>query len=178
MTAKYETKPLWIPLVGMAAVIASSNFLVQFPINEWLTIAAFTYPLAFYVTDLTNRWAGPKDARKIAYAGLVIGLIISAIIAPMRIALASSTAFICSQLLDILVFNKLRGRIWWQAPLLGSILASILDTFIFFSLAFAGTGLNWLTLAGGDLVAKLFMAAFLLLPYRLSLGRLSPKPQS
>ena len=158
----------------MALVVAASNFLVQFPINDWFTIAAFTYPLAFWVTDVTNRWAGPKDARKIAAIGLVVGLVLSAIIAPARIALASGTAFLAAQLMDIFVFNKLRQRDWWQAPFIGSLIASTLDTFIFFSLAFAGTGVNWVALGLGDLVAKFFMAMVLLLPYRLFLNFLKP----
>ncbi|MEM7672052.1 MAG: VUT family protein [Verrucomicrobiota bacterium] len=162
----------------MATVVAASNYLVQFPINEWLTIAAFTYPIAFWVTDMTNRWAGPRDARKVAYAGLIIGLILSAIIAPVRIALASSAAFLSSQLLDILIFNRLRNRPWWQAPFLGSLSASVLDTVIFFSLAFAGTGIDWLMLAGGDLTAKFFMAGVLLLPYRFALRHILRSAQT
>lgn len=166
----HVSKPLWIPGAGMAAVVAASNFLVQFPINDWLTIAAFTYPLAFWVTDVTNRWAGPQSARKIAAIGLIVGLIISAFIAPVRIAFASGTAFLVAQLMDIFVFDKLRERSWWQAPFIGSLIASTIDTFLFFSIAFAGTGLNWVALGLGDLAAKFFMATVLLVPYRWVLG--------
>lgn len=167
-----QKKPLWMPGAGMAILVAASNFLVQFPVNDWLTVAAFTYPVAFWITDVTNRWAGPKSARKIAQVGLIVGLIISAIIAPVRIAMASGTAFLCAQLLDIFIFDKLRKEAWWKAPFIGSIIASILDTFVFFSLAFAGTGLNWVTLALGDLVAKVIMASILLVPYRMILGKI------
>lgn len=170
-----DNKPLWVPAAAMAAVVAGSNFLVQFPINDWLTLAAFTYPMAFWVTDLTNKWAGPQKARKVAYVGLLVGLALSAIIAPMRIALASGTAFICAQLLDIFVFNRLRDQAWWKAPFIGSLLASVVDTFIFFSLAFVGTGLNWMALGLGDLVSKFFMALLLLVPYRAMLGRILPR---
>ena len=171
-------KPLWIPGLAMAAVVAMSNYLVQFPLNDWITLAAFTYPLAFWVTDLTNRWAGPEKALKVAYLGLFTGLVISLGVAPSRIAIASGTAFICAQLLDISVFNQLRKKTWWKAPFIGSIVGSTADTFLFFSLAFAGTELNWVALACGDLFSKFVMAVFLLAPYRMMLNRIHTDAES
>lgn len=162
-----------LPLLAMAAVIVLSNVLVQYPIGDWLTWGAFSYPLVFLVTDLTNRAIGPAAARRVACAGFALAVVVSLGLAPWRIALASGSAFIVSQLLDIAVFNRLRALAWWKAPLIGSIAASILDTAVFFFLAFAGTGeANWLQLAAGDLAVKALMAALLLAPYRALLPRL------
>jgi uncharacterized PurR-regulated membrane protein YhhQ (DUF165 family) len=123
----------------MAAVIVLSNFTVQYPINDWLTWGAFTYPLVFLVCDLTNRAIGPAAARRVAWAGFAVAVLVSGLVAPWRIALASGTAFIVSQLLDVLVFNRWRRASWWKAPLIGSQVASVVDTGVFFFLAFAGT---------------------------------------
>jgi uncharacterized PurR-regulated membrane protein YhhQ (DUF165 family) len=154
----------------MVAVVATSNVAVQFPINAWLTWGAFTYPFAFLVTDLTNRRLGPERARTVVYVGFALAVVLSSLVATPRIALASGTAFVSAQLLDILVFNRLRRLAWWQAPLISSATASLWDTAVFFGLAFAGTGLPWVTWAIGDLVAKAAMALLLLLPFRALMG--------
>jgi uncharacterized integral membrane protein (TIGR00697 family) len=125
------------------------------------------------VTDVCNRTSGPSVARRVAWVGFAVGLILSAIFAPLRIALASGTAFIVSQLLDVSIFNRLRQKTWWQAPLFGSAAASIVDTSLFFGIAFAGSAIAWLPLAAGDLGVKLFMALALLPPYRLLVTRLA-----
>jgi uncharacterized PurR-regulated membrane protein YhhQ (DUF165 family) len=160
---------LWPAMLAMAVVIVSSNWLVQFPINDWLTYGAFTYPVAFLVSGLTNRRAGPQAARQVAWLGFALAVGVSALVAPVRIAAASGIAFLCAQILDISVFHRLRRQSWWRAPLIAAALASILDTAIFFSCAFAGTEIPWVTLALGDLMVKLAMAVFLLIPFRLLL---------
>lgn len=163
---------LWRPILAMMLVIVSSNYLVQFPINDWLTWGAFTFPMAFLVTDLTNRAVGAHAARRVAWVGFAMAVLVSLALAPWRIAVASGVAFIVGQLLDIAAFNRLRSQSWWKAPLIGSVVASVLDTGIFFFLAFAGSDMNWLTLAAGDLGIKWLMAALLLAPYRVMLPRL------
>lgn len=163
---------LWRPILAMLIVITASNYLVQFPINDWLTWGAFTFPVAFLVTDLTNRAVGATAARRVAWVGFAIAVLVSLAVAPWRIAVASGVAFIVGQLLDIVAFNKLRAMSWWKAPLIGSVVASVVDTGIFFFLAFYGSDMNWLTLAAGDLGIKWLMAAVLLAPYRLMLPRL------
>jgi len=163
---------LWRPILAMLLVIVSSNYLVQFPINDWLTWGAFTFPVAFLVTDLTNRAVGNEAARRVAWVGFAIAVVVSLALAPWRIAVASGVAFIVGQMLDIVAFNRLRAGSWWKAPLIGSVVASIVDTAIFFFLAFYGSDMNWLTLAAGDLSIKWLMAAVLLAPYRVMLPRL------
>lgn len=165
-------RPLLLPALAMAAIVLLSNILVQFPLNAWLTWGAFSYPVAYFVTDVCNRLFGAPAARRIAWIGFAIGLASSAILAPLRIALASGTAFIVSQLLDVSIFNQLRRQSWWKAPFIGSCVASIVDTAIFFSLAFAGTEISWLHLAVGDLGVKLAMAGVLLPAYRVLINRL------
>ena len=167
------------PILGMVAVVTASNWLVQFPINDWLTWGAFSYPFAFLVSDLTNRWHGPAPARRVAYVGFAIGVVLSALLADVRIAAASGTAFLTGQLLDISLFNWLRRSSWWKAPLIASVLASIWDTAVFFSGAFAFTGLPWHTWALGDLSVKLAMALLLLVPFRafMNLRALRLQPQ-
>jgi uncharacterized PurR-regulated membrane protein YhhQ (DUF165 family) len=160
------------PIAAMAFVIVLSNVVVQFPIGEWLTWGAFTYPLVFLVCDLTNRAVGATDARRVAWVGFGIAVAVSAVLAPWRIAVASGCAFIFSQLMDIAVFNRWRRQSWWKAPLMGSLVASAVDTSLFFFLAFAGTDLPWLQLAAGDLAMKALMAAVLLAPYKAMLPRL------
>lgn len=162
-----------LPALAMAVIVLVSNLLVQFPLNAWLTWGAFSYPVAYFVTDVCNRVAGPQLARRVAWVGFAVGLIFSAVFAPLRIALASGSAFIVSQLLDVAVFNRLRRQSWWKAPLLGSLAASVVDTAIFFSLAFAGTDFSWLHLAAGDLGIKLAMAVALLPAYRALVTRLT-----
>lgn len=163
---------LWRPILAMAFVVVLSNWAVQFPINDWLTWGAFTYPIVFLVTDLTNRALGPAAARRVAWAGFAVAVALSLLLAPWRIAVASGTAFIVAQWLDIGTFNRLRRMSWWQAPLIGSLIASVIDTLIFFFLAFAGTEMNWLALATGDLAMKWLMAVVLLAPYRALLPHL------
>ena len=154
------------PIAAMAAVIVLSNVLVQHPINDWLTWGAFSYPLVFLVNDLTNRALGPAAARRVAWMGFAIAVLVSLALAPWRIALASGTAFLVSQLMDVAVFNRWRRQSWWRAPLIGSLVASTVDTAVFFFLAFAGSDMDWLLLATGDLAVKAVMAALLLAPYR------------
>lgn len=163
---------LWRPAVAMTLVIVASNFLVQYPINQWLTWGAFTFPVAYLVTDLTNRAVGPQSARRVAWMGFAVAVLVSLLLAPWRIAVASGVAFIVSQLLDVAVFNRWRAQSWWKAPFVGSSVASVIDTLLFFSLAFAGTELDWAALAAGDLGVKWLMAVLLLLPYKAMLPRL------
>ena len=172
MNIPAAAKQLWAPVLAMVAVVAASNIAVQHAINDWLTWGAFTYPLAFLVTDLSNRALGPARARQVILVGFVLGVALSIPFGP-RIAFASGTAFLAAQLLDVFIFNRLRRMDWWQAPLASSLIASALDTALFFSLAFALTGEPWITWALGDYAAKLTMAAALLLPYR-ALIRLLP----
>lgn len=163
---------LWAPIVAMIAVVAGSNFAVQYPINDWLTWGAFTYPLAFLVTDLSNRALGPSRARQVVLVGFVFGVLLSIVLSGPRIAFASGTAFLVAQLLDVTIFDRMRRLDWWRAPLASSLTASAVDTALFFSLAFALTGLPWVTWAVGDYAAKLAMAAVLLAPYRSLVYRL------
>ncbi len=158
---------LWVAIAAMAIVVGVSNLLVQYPINDWLTWGAFSYPVAFLVTDLTNRSLGPAAARKVVLVGFAFGILLSFGLAPWRIAVASGTAFLVAQLLDIVIFDRLRRAPWWQAPFISSSLASAVDTFLFFGLAFAGTAVPWQTLALGDFGVKLALALFMLLPFRL-----------
>lgn len=160
-----------LPVGAMATVVVASNIAVQFPINDWLTYGAFTYPVAFLVTDLTNRRLGPGPARRAVFAGFALAVVLSIWLAGPRIALASGTAFLVAQLLDVGLFDRLRRLPWWQAPLVSSALASLVDTALFFALAFAGTGLPWLTWAAGDLGVKGLMALLLLIPFRALMGR-------
>jgi queuosine precursor transporter len=164
---------LALPVAAMAAVIVLSNVLVQYTINPWLTWGAFSYPLVFLVTDLTNRALGPQAARRVAWVGFAIAVVVSLMLAPWRIALASGAAFLFSQLMDVAVFNRWRQASWWKAPFIGSLVASVVDTAVFFFLAFAGTGEEWTLLAAGDLAVKALMAAVLLAPYRALLPRLT-----
>jgi hypothetical protein len=165
-----QAPALALPIAAMVAVVAGSNIAVQYPINAWLTWGAFTYPFAFLVTDLTNRRLGPRQARRVVYVGFTLAVALSALLATPRIALASGTAFVTAQLLDILVFNRLRRQAWWRAPLISSGIASLWDTAVFFGLAFVGTGLPWITWAIGDLGVKAAMALALLLPFRALMG--------
>ena len=157
---------LALPVLAMVVVVAGSNVAVQYPINDWLTWGALTYPVAFLVTDLTNRRYGPQQARRVAYVGFALAVLLSILLAGPRIALASGTAFLTAQLMDISAFDRLRRLPWWQAPLFSSALASVWDTAVFFTLAFAGTGLPWVTWGLGDLGAKAAMALLLLIPFR------------
>ena len=164
----FSWKHLALPVLCMAGVVALSNVLVQYPLNDWITYAAFSYPLTYFVTEVCNRWAGPSLARRVAWAGFVTGVVLSLVFqVGWRIAIGSGTAFIVSQLLDIAVFNRLRNMTWWKAPLVAASAASIIDTVIFFSIAFAGTEVAWHKLAAGDLGVKFAMAVVLLAPFRV-----------
>ena len=175
-------RPLLLLPFLMGAVVLSSNYLVQFPIKyygleEILTYGAFTYPIAFLITDLANRSYGKLVARKIVYIGFIIGISFTLFfttkfsdLISVRIAIGSGTAFIVAQLLDVQIFDKLRKKEWFVAPLISSLIGSIVDTFLFFSISFYGTGIAWVTLSIGDLAVKIFVALLMLIPFRLLLG--------
>ncbi len=157
-------------IAAMAAIVVASNILVQYPFQPFgladiLTWGAFTYPFAFLVTDLTNRWFGPAKTRLVVFAGFALAVVLSLLLADPRIALASGSAFLSAQLLDVTVFNRLRRGSWWRAPLFSSSVGSALDTIVFFGIAFAGTGLPWTTWALGDFSVKMLVAVLSLLPY-------------
>jgi len=156
---------------AMVVIVVSANVLVQYPINNWLTWGALTYPLAFFITDLANRRHGPRRARQVVYCGFLLAVGCSAWLATPRIALASGSAFLVAQLLDVWLFDRLRNRRWWQPPLVSSLLGSLLDTGLFFFLAFHSTELPWMTLAIGDYAVKVAVALLLLGPWRLTLAR-------
>ena len=199
----------FIYVLLMTLVVVSSNVLVQFPVignvfgiqlSDLLTWGAFIYPAAFLVTDLTNRQFGPQIARRVVFAGFVVGVGISFYTSMPRIAMASGTAYLVGQLLDISVFNRLRRQTWWQAPLAGSLFGSVLDTILFFSLsfapAFAFLGANddfaigsapilgvfaaeaprWVSWAIGDFVVKLLVGLLMLLPYGALMSVVKPMP--
>ena len=166
----------------MGVIVLASNYLVQFPVqyyglSEILTYGAFTYPMAFLITDLANRSFGKEIAKKIVYFGFFIGISFTLFFSTnfsdlisIRIAIGSGIAFISAQLLDVQIFDMLRKKKWYIAPLTSSILASTLDTFLFFCISFYGTSVPWITLSLGDLVVKLIVALFMLIPFRLLLG--------
>ena len=165
----------------MGVVVLSSNYLVQFPINyyglsEILTYGAFSYPVAFLITDLANRFYGKFVARKIVYIGFFIGIIFTLLFSTdfadlisIRIAIGSGVAFITAQLLDIQIFDRLRKKEWFIAPLTSSFIGSTVDTFLFFSISFYGTGVPWITLSLGDLTVKLFVSLVMLIPFKILL---------
>ena len=158
-------------VTAMTVVVAASNFLVRIPINDWLTWGALSYPVAFLVTDLINRRIGPESARRVVYVGFACGVVLSLFTSTVRIALASGTAFLLAQLADVWFYDRMRRfTAWWRAPLISSTLASALDTALFFSLAFAATGLPWVTWAIGDYGVKLAVAGAMLVPFRLLMG--------
>lgn len=152
---------------SMVIIVAASNYLVGIHINQWLTWAAFTYPLSFLVTELCNYFFGARTARLVVLVGFFVALLFSFLLMNRQVALASSIAFLVSQLLDISIFNRLRKRPWWIAPALASVLASITDTVIFFSIAFFDS--NWILLALGDLFIKILVDFLLLIPFRIML---------
>ena len=170
----------------MGVVVLASNYLVQFPVKYYnlqdiLTYGAFSYPIAFLITDLANRSYGKLIARKIVYFGFFIGIIFTLIFSTnfadlisIRIAAGSGIAFIVAQLLDVQIFDKYRKRKWFIAPLTSSLIGSTVDTFLFFSIAFYATGIPWLTLSLGDLTVKIFVALIMLIPFRLLLSTLKP----
>lgn len=154
-------------ILAMVLVVASANYLVQFPVNDWLTWGALTYPVSYFVTDLTNRRFGPAGARRVVYVGFALAVFASIWLASPRIAIASGAAFLVSQLMDVAIFNRLRRRPWWQPPLVSSVIGSAVDTALFFALAFAGTTMPWVTLAIGDYGVKVGIALLLLVPWRM-----------
>ena len=195
----------------MALIVVASNYLVQFPVNfmigdynlaDLLTWGAFTYPIAFLITDMTNRKFGAKNARIVVLAGFLIAVGLSIWLATPRIAIASGTAFLVAQLLDVSIFNSMRSASWWRAPLISSIIGSVVDTLLFFSIAFAGTfgflgfedgfamevapllGLfaaetpRWVSWALGDLGVKLIVGFAMLVPYGIALPYLTSKSQA
>ena len=159
--------PHWL-IVAMVLVVVSANILVQFPINDWLTWGAATYPISFLITDLANRFHGTKIARRVLYVGFFIAVVLSIYFATARIAAASGTAFLIAQLLDVQVFDRLRNSEWWKAPLISSVLGSAVDTALFFSIAFYGTTLPWVTLAVGDFLVKIVLALLMLIPFSVA----------
>ncbi len=170
----------------MGVVVLSSNYLVQFPINyyglnEILTYGAFSYPIAFLITDLANRSYGKRVARKIVYFGFVLGIGFTVIFSTdfadlisIRIAIGSGIAFLTAQLLDVQIFDRLRKKEWFVAPLTSSMIGSTIDTFLFFSISFYGTGVPWVTLSLGDLIVKVIVALIMLIPFRLLLKTFKP----
>tara|TARA_Y100001934_G_scaffold85417_1_gene106124 strand:- start:693 stop:1247 length:555 start_codon:yes stop_codon:yes gene_type:complete len=170
----------------MGVVVLSSNYLVQFPINyyglnEILTYGAFSYPIAFLITDLANRSYGKRVARKIVYFGFVLGIGFTVLFSTdfadfisIRIAIGSGIAFLTAQLLDVQIFDRLRKKEWFVAPLTSSIIGSTIDTFLFFSISFYGTGVPWVTLSLGDLIVKVIIALIMLIPFRLLLKTFKP----
>jgi uncharacterized integral membrane protein (TIGR00697 family) len=197
-------------VIAMATIVAASNILVQFPLGLYLTWGALTYPFAFLVTDLTNRIAGPSIARRVVLAGFATGILCSFIgtqivgeygpLVTLRVALGSGLAFLCAQLLDIAVFNRIRAGSWWKAPLISTLVSSTVDTVIFFTVAFSaaltvlhpGTDVSWaaetrpllgvgpdapfwVSLAIGDWLVKLGMALVALVPFRLAVARITTK---
>lgn len=191
-------------VVAMAAIVAASNVLVQYPfrhfgLQDLLTWGAFTYPVAFLVTDLTNRRFGPVAARRVVLAGFLIAVALSVWLATPRIAIASGTAFLAAQMLDVTIFDRLRRQAWWRAPLISTFIGSVVDTIIFFNIAFAArfafldTGLGladgslafpvplfgaevplWISLALGDLAVKLLVGLAMLAPYGVLLNVMRP----
>ena len=170
----------------MGAVVLASNYLVQFPIKyygleEILTYGAFSYPIAFLITDLANRSYGKLIARQIVYIGFAIGVSFTLLFSTnfgdlisVRIAIGSGTAFLVAQLLDVQIFDNLRKKEWFIAPLTSSVIGSTVDTFLFFSISFYATGIPWVTLSLGDLAVKILVAVIMLIPFRLLLKTLKP----
>jgi hypothetical protein len=188
-------------ILAMAAIVVASNILVQYLLGDWLTWGALTYPLAFLVTDLMNRIHGPALARQVVFTGFVVGVFCSLVASQFdattfRIALGSGTAFLVAQLLDVAVFDRMRGGAWWRAPLASTVIGSTVDTALFFSIAFAAA-LNamepgnapvwaqetlpllgagpvaplWVSLAVADWGVKLTLALIALVPFRLIVAR-------
>ena len=170
----------------MGAVVLSSNYLVQFPVNYYglnqiLTYGAFSYPVAFLITDLANRSYGKIVARKIVYFGFFLGIGFTVLFSTnfadlisIRIAIGSGVAFLTAQLLDVQIFDNLRKKKWFVAPLTSSLIGSTVDTFLFFSISFYGTGIPWFTLALGDLTVKIIVALIMLIPFRMLLKTFKP----
>ena len=170
----------------MGVIVLGSNYLVQFPVQYYglekiLTYGAFSYPIAFLITDLANRSYGKRVARKIVYFGFVLGIGFTVLFSTdfadlisIRIAIGSGIAFLTAQLLDVQIFDRLRKKEWFVAPLTSSMIGSTIDTFLFFSISFYGTGVPWVTLSLGDLIVKVIVALIMLIPFRLLLKTFKP----
>ena len=170
----------------MGVVVLTSNYLVQFPIKHYgleeiLTYGALSYPIAFLITDLANRSYGKEVARKIVYIGFALGVSFTLLFSTnfadlisIRIAIGSGTAFLVAQLLDVKIFDNLRKKTWYIAPLISSIFGSTVDTFLFFSISFYATGVPWITLSLGDLTIKILITLLMLIPFRLLLKKFKP----
>ena len=181
---KIENQLFLLLALLMASVVALSNYLVQFPIRYFnlenlLTYGAFSYPIAFLITDLSNRRYGRKIAKKIVYLGFALGVFLTLYFSTnysemisIRIAIGSGTAFLVAQLIDVHIFDRLRKKAWFIAPLTSSLVGSIIDTFLFFSISFYGTEMNWITLSFGDLSVKIFVTLIALVPFRLLLSHI------
>ena len=181
---KIENRFFFILAFLMALVVALSNYLVQFPVNylglkDLLTYGAFSYPIAFLITDLSNRRYGKNTAKKIVYLGFALGVFLTLYFSTnysdlisIRIVIGSGTAFLVAQLIDVNIFDRLRKKIWFAAPLTSSLVGSSIDTFLFFSISFYGTEINWITLSFGDLFVKIFVALMMLIPFRFLLIRI------
>ena len=179
---RIENRFFFILAFLMALTVVLSNYLVQFPVHymgfqDLLTYGAFSYPIAFLITDLSNRRYGKNTAKNIVYLGFILGIILTfyfstnySDLISIRIAIGSGTAFLVAQLIDINIFDKLRKKIWFAAPLVSSLIGSSVDTFLFFSISFYGTEVNWVTLSFGDLFVKIFVALMMLIPFRLLLS--------
>ncbi|WP_375068296.1 queuosine precursor transporter [Stenotrophomonas lactitubi] len=172
--APLTARALVLAVLAMGAVVLLSNVLVQYPINDWLTWGAFSYPVAFLVSNLINRRFGPGPARRVAWIGFAVAVLLSVWVATPRIAIASCSAFIVAQLLDITVFDRLRRGSWWRAPMVATTCSATVDTTIFWSIAFAGSTLPWVSWAAGDLTVKLAIGACLLAPFRALLWKMAP----
>lgn len=172
-----EPRAFALAVFCMCTAVLAANILVQFPFEpfglaDYLTYGAFTYPVTFLVNDLTNRRLGPSRTRRVVYVGFALAVLLSIAFASPRIAFASGTAFLCAQLLDVAVFDRLRRRAWWLPPLMSGFVSSAVDTVLFFSLAFAGTDLPWQNWALCDYGVKLAMIALFLGPYRVLIARM------
>ena len=177
---------LFLLLSGfMGVVIIISNYLVQFPVNKFnldeiLTYGAFSYPITFLITDLANRRFGKEKARKLVYFGFTVGILLTLFVSTnfediisIRIAIGSGTAFLVAQLIDVEIFQRLRNNAWFVAPMTSSVFGSVIDTFLFFSISFLGTGIPWVAFAFGDLFVKLLMVLLMLIPFRLLILKIS-----
>ena len=174
----------------MGAIVLTSNYLVQFPIeyfglSEILTYGAFSYPITFLITDLANRAYGKIIARRVVYIGFVVGILLTLFVSTnftdiisIRIAIGSGVAFFIAQNLDVQIFDRLRRKSWYVAPLTSSTIGSITDTFLFFSIAFYASGVPWVTLALGDLIVKLIITLAMLIPFRLLLYKIKDYTQN
>ena len=181
---KIENKLFLLLALLMGCVVVLSNYLVQFPIKYFglenlLTYGALSYPVAFLITDLSNRRYGKNVAKKIVGLGFALGVFLTLYFSTnysdlisIRIAIGSGTAFLVAQLIDVHIFDRLRNKIWYLAPLTSSLIGSSIDTFLFFSISFYGTGINWITLSFGDLSVKIFVALAMLIPFRLLLSHI------